>query len=73
MFNLEFFSDELLEKKVYHVDMSILTILLSPELGCYMHSNMDHVIFLRCQPPGPTDNGNCLPSHLTPYVSAEDM
>jgi hypothetical protein len=33
--NLEFFSDELPEKKVYLVDMSILSILLSPEPGCH--------------------------------------
>jgi hypothetical protein len=30
MLNLEFFLDELPEKKVYLVDMSILSILLSP-------------------------------------------
>jgi hypothetical protein len=30
MLNLDFFSDELPEKKVYLVDMSILLILLSP-------------------------------------------
>jgi hypothetical protein len=35
MLNLEFFSDELPEKKVYLVDMSILSILLSPEPGCH--------------------------------------
>jgi hypothetical protein len=34
MLNLEFFSDELPEKKVYLIDMSILSILLSPEPGC---------------------------------------
>jgi hypothetical protein len=33
--NLEFFSDELLEKKVYLVDMSILSIILSPRPGCH--------------------------------------
>jgi hypothetical protein len=33
--NPEFFSDELPEKKVYLVDMSILSILLSPEPGCH--------------------------------------
>jgi hypothetical protein len=33
--NLEFFLDELPEKKVYLVDMSILSILLSPEPGCH--------------------------------------
>jgi hypothetical protein len=33
MLNLEFFSDELSEKKVYLVDMSILSILLSPGPG----------------------------------------
>jgi hypothetical protein len=35
MLNPEFFSDELLEKKVYLVDMSILSILLSPRPGCH--------------------------------------
>jgi hypothetical protein len=33
--NLEFFLDELPEKKVYLVDISILSILLSPEPGCH--------------------------------------
>jgi hypothetical protein len=33
--NLEFFSDELPEKKVYLIDMSVLSILLSPGLGCH--------------------------------------
>jgi hypothetical protein len=32
-FNLKFFSDELPEKKIYFVDMSILSILLSPGSG----------------------------------------
>jgi hypothetical protein len=36
MFNLEFFSDELPENKVYLVDMSILSVLLSPEPGCHI-------------------------------------
>jgi hypothetical protein len=31
--NLEFFSDKLPEKKVYLVDMNVLSILLSPRLG----------------------------------------
>jgi hypothetical protein len=35
--NLEFFSDELPEKKVYLVDMSILSILLSPGPGYHMN------------------------------------
>jgi hypothetical protein len=34
-FNLEFFSNVLPEKKVYLVDMSILSILLSPGPGCH--------------------------------------
>jgi hypothetical protein len=34
--NLEFFSDELSEKKLHLVDMSILLILLSPRLGCHI-------------------------------------
>jgi hypothetical protein len=33
--NPEFFLDELQEKKVYLIDMSILSILLSPEPGCH--------------------------------------
>jgi hypothetical protein len=33
--NLEFFLDDLLEKKVYLVDMSILSILLSHRPGCH--------------------------------------
>jgi hypothetical protein len=33
--NLEFFTDELPEKKVYLVDMSILSILSSPKPGCH--------------------------------------
>jgi hypothetical protein len=35
MLNLEFFSDELPKKKVYLVDMSILSILLSPKPRCH--------------------------------------
>jgi hypothetical protein len=35
MFNLEFFLDELLEKKLQLVDTSILLILLSPRQGCH--------------------------------------
>jgi hypothetical protein len=35
MLNLEFFSDELPEKKLQLVDMSILSILLSPRPGCH--------------------------------------
>jgi hypothetical protein len=34
---LEFFRDGLPEKKLQLVGMSILLILLSPELGCYNH------------------------------------
>jgi hypothetical protein len=33
--NLEFLLDELLEKKVYLVDMSILSITLRPRPGCH--------------------------------------
>jgi hypothetical protein len=35
MLDLEFFSDELLENKVHLVDMSILSIILSPRSGCH--------------------------------------
>jgi hypothetical protein len=38
MLNPEFFSDELPENKVYLVDMSILSILLSPRPGCHTYS-----------------------------------
>jgi hypothetical protein len=41
MLNLEFFSDDLPEKKVYLVDMSILSILLSPEPGCHMTTSTE--------------------------------
>jgi hypothetical protein len=40
--NLEFFSDELPEKKVYLVDMSILSILLSPGPGCHISGCILH-------------------------------
>jgi hypothetical protein len=33
---LEFFGDELPEKKLQLIDMSILLILLSPRPGCYI-------------------------------------
>jgi hypothetical protein len=46
MLNLEFISDELLEKKVYLVDMSILSILLSPEPGCHIVAPGQHIHLL---------------------------
>jgi hypothetical protein len=36
------FLDELPEKKVYLVDMSILSILLSPRLGCHTLTPLEH-------------------------------
>jgi hypothetical protein len=36
--SLEFFSDELPEKKLQLVDMSILSILLSPRPGCHLQT-----------------------------------
>jgi hypothetical protein len=47
MLNLEFFSNELPEKKVYLVDMSILSILLSPRPGCHNVALMVMVKFLQ--------------------------
>jgi hypothetical protein len=52
--NLEFFSDELLEKKVYLIDMSILSILLSPgqdvaptlDLRCFCCTTLIQIILL---------------------------
>jgi hypothetical protein len=39
--NLEFFLDELSKKKVYLVNMSILSILLSPEPGCHTLTHLE--------------------------------
>jgi hypothetical protein len=64
MLNLEFFLDELPEKKVYLVDMSILSILLIPRSGCHINIAGRREFFLK-KPLLTPESSQPMPRNIT--------